>query len=535
MWRSSASHRAMDQNLPTLGELIKFAYETAGVLPRKRVHSDHFSESKKKVIQKKLERLSKEEGNLTETTNDLISNLAYLVTGAIRDPSFNLAIGECLLDLHDLYKNMLRNKLVFHDKDQSIWMFCRMYVVPNLAVSIQKYSVFFQFSSKEISVPTELNWFLPTVDSGKPVWPITKVMRWIYESLGLNLAEFHAPDRNSQNCKAEQKQNLENASAWFGDKRVPSWSALYWNFSSALAELKKNSSGDHKQAFSVALEQNFYAALFIARASTFVGKQIEKKYGQPALMQLIVQFSSYSHIIETDWQTFKELTKSWAERTDDSCHDPELDWPSLYNYFVSRIEKSADELDVVIRNPLFPNYHIECSKVEHEELSSRYGEFATRLVFDRLNIQREVAVSELLDLRLSQGLELLKPSCDLTEQQIDRFLLCIEEDDLLSELTWLERWIRAVYYYRRGDYQVAFAYIDTAFHTAKYRAGKAHYELVNFYLELAAKTSRWKDFKKGVAWSSYLDIPVRWLRDKEPTESNLRSAFEILKLAVYDR
>jgi hypothetical protein len=66
---------------------------------------------------------------------------------------------------------------------------------------------------------------------------------------------------------------------------------------------------------------------------------------------------------------------------------------------------------------------------------------------------------------------------------------------------------------------------------AKYSAGNLQYQLVNQYLEVMAKNSRWLEFKQGALWASYLDLPVRWLRDREPTDANIRSAFNVLGLS----
>jgi len=39
--------------------------------------------------------------------------------------------------------------------------------------------------------------------------------------------------------------------------------------------------------------------------------------------------------------------------------------------------------------------------------------------------------------------------------------------------------------------------------------------------------------KKGVEWATYLGQPVRWLREKPPTEENLLFVFEVMKMARY--
>lgn len=67
----------------------------------------------------------------------------------------------------------------------------------------------------------------------------------------------------------------------------------------------------------------------------------------------------------------------------------------------------------------------------------------------------------------------------------------------------------------------------------RYRAGGSQYLLVNQFVELAAKTDRWKSFKKGVEWALYLGISIRWLRDQEPTEESLQFVFAMMQKATY--
>lgn len=45
-----------------------------------------------------------------------------------------------------------------------------------------------------------------------------------------------------------------------------------------------------------------------------------------------------------------------------------------------------------------------------------------------------------------------------------------------------------------------------------------------------AKTNRWLEFKQASRRASYLDISVRWLRGKEPTDASIRNTVGILGL-----
>lgn len=96
-----------------------------------------------------------------------------------------------------------------------------------------------------------------------------------------------------------------------------------------------------------------------------------------------------------------------------------------------------------------------------------------------------------------------------------------------ERLPWLVLWLKGIVCYRKEGYGPASIHYTKAFQLAKYSAGDLQYPLVNQYLEVVAKTKQWRLFKQGVRWANYLDIPVRWLRDKEPTDENIRNAYGI--------
>lgn len=76
-------------------------------------------------------------------------------------------------------------------------------------------------------------------------------------------------------------------------------------------------------------------------------------------------------------------------------------------------------------------------------------------------------------------------------------------------------------------------YYEIPFNNAKYRVGQNQYDLVNQYVEVAAKNDMWKCFKKGIEWAQYLGIEIRWLRNDEPTEEKLKYVYEMMKLVSY--
>ena len=131
----------------------------------------------------------------------------------------------------------------------------------------------------------------------------------------------------------------------------------------------------------------------------------------------------------------------------------------------------------------------------------------------------------------NRALELKASSA--TESDIDEYEADLRQRDLEKRLQWVGPWLRAVVRYKKGDYEGSMEVAEQAFSLAKYSAGGRQYNLVNLYVELAAKNGDKKRFKKGIEWAKFIGVEIRFLRDAEPTEENLDSAFYMLKRALY--
>ena len=216
----------MENRYPPLGKLIKFAFDAAGVLPRKRGECDGLTEKDKKLIQTQLKRLANEDGALMDRCGELISTLAFITAGTITSPKVNLAIGETAIDLLDVYNSVIKDEGTYLNEKNSIRWFCSYYAIPRLAISIQKHRLRFNIEAEEFVTPVDVDWFLPTIIEGQITSPLTKAMQWVYEICETSRTHFHYPDKIMDKECAEQQQNLENASDWLNGKRMPSWTVL---------------------------------------------------------------------------------------------------------------------------------------------------------------------------------------------------------------------------------------------------------------------------------------------------------------------
>lgn len=522
----------MNDNFPALGELVKFAFDAAGVLPRKRGDNDGLNDADKKRIQKQLQRLTDEEGSLTDRCGELIRSLAFLTAGAIPNAKVNLAFGEGVMDLFEVYNAVIRDEGTYLNKKDSILWFCRAHAIPRLALSIQKHALRFNLASEGFAIPPDPNWYLPTINGDDIVWPIRKVMSWVYEACGVSRTHFHYPGKSVETDHAELQQNLDNASAWFNGKRLPSWPSLSWNFVRSFEHLEIHNDAAYQRQFPEKLRDSIFHALFLSRLSTYICNLIKETSGTVVLEQLITQFTQHRDWLSVELDSFAAETNAYIE----GCRVPPtaldtvwMDFSEHYwTWFRDRYADLAKTLDYLLQQ----NDYNPLPADTVDELILAYGEYSVRTALEKLEISREFPIPPGFPQRLGEGFELKKNS-NCSDEDIDQYLHKIQQDGLASHLNWMERWLRAVVRYRNGDYESAFCHMEYAFEQAKYRAGGSQYLLVNQFIELAAKTDRWKSFKKGVEWALYLGISIRWLRDQEPNEEALQFVFWMMQKATY--
>ncbi len=172
-------------------------------------------------------------------------------------------------------------------------------------------------------------------------------------------------------------------------------------------------------------------------------------------------------------------------------------------------------------------------EVEVAQLCCQYSDYTVRSALDSLTSASDfkrnlVGFPE----ALFKGFD-LKRSTTTTEADVSAYEAEMRENGLLNSLGWMVHWNRALLHYRKHEDKDAFRHIENAFELAKYSAGKNQYQIVNQFIELAAKNNSWKSFKKGVFWAKYLGISIRWLRKDEPTDANLRGVFDLMKNADF--
>lgn len=521
----------MHTSFVSLGQLIKFAYDATGILPRKRSEETGLDDKDIKRIQKQLERLIDEEGSLTDRCEELIQALAYELTGTIRNIKVNYAIGETMADLLEVYNAVVRDDGTYLSPKDSLRWFCGVHAIPRLVLSIHKHALRFNIAAEGFLTPTKADWYLPTISGASITWPLEKAMNWVYEQYRTSRTQFHSPGKVVDQDDPEGRQNLENASNWLSGEALPSWPGLHWNFSRSIDRLVA-AEEPYGRSVSEKEKESILYVLFLARLSTYVTKQLHDAYGAEVLIDMVARFKRHRDWLAVDLKAFKVETLTYIKRygAPDSATDKIwLEFSAKYwQWFAERAQDCVMTMQRLFEES--DDYTIPDDLVT--QLSDQYGDYTVRSALDSMYCPIDLKTPECFPEAFFKGLDLKKNS-STTDTNVDAYEAEVKEKGLTTSQEWMVHWNRAALCYKKEQDEEAFIHIQKAFDLAKYSAGKNQYQIVNQYIELAAKNNSWKSFKKGVAWASYLGLSVRWLRNDEPTEENLRGVFELMKRVRY--
>lgn len=522
----------MNYAFPTLGQVIRFAFDACGVLPRMRGESDEMTEQDKKRIQKQLQRLANEEGKLLENGHAAIEELGALLAGTVAPGKAVIALRAVLLDLFEDYNVVVRSEGTFLSERDTIGWFCRAYAIPHLVVSVRKHLLRLNVAAEGLRTPSESDWYLPTVTDEGVTWPLAKALHWTYGVCDTKQTHFHFPGMKAGSACLRQTPNLENAREWCKGRGTPSWSNLHANVAYSFDRLASVEEAKYRRDIPEALRENIHLVLFVARLATDVGKSVAAAFGTDYLAQLVAQYRRNDSWLEPDLAVFRQEVERSRVEMIGTAFTADDAWDELSEYYWHWFAERSRVCGEDIQRQIAQHGSVTLPEASLEALIARYREYPVRSMVECLAICGEVRTPPGFVEALQAGFD-LKSRPDCSDEEIDRYEATLTNGDLAARLAWMVPWLRAVVRYRREAYEEAFPYFERAFQRAKYSAGQNQYKLVNQYIELAAKVDRWGSFKKGVEWANYLRLSVRWLRDKPPTEENLLFVFEVMKRAQY--
>jgi len=278
--------------------------------------------------------------------------------------------------------------------------------------------------------------------------------------------------------------------------------------------------------------ESILAVLFVARLATSVGGEILDAFGQEFLFRLVSQFQRQRTWLADDLDPFQSSVEAYIRENQAPSETIDAIWWAESERYWSWFSENAIGAGFELTSLLHEQDYKELPEETVSRLVSDFGGYPVQAGIEFIDNLREFAMPDGFAQVVLNGLE-LKSNPELSDVEIDHYANGIVRHGFEHHLHWMVPWLRASVRYRSEDYEAAFAYIETAFECAKYCAGNKQYQLVNQYIELAAKTDRWICFKKGVEWAQYLGLSVRWLRDREPSMDNLKDTFEMMKRVQY--
>lgn len=510
---------------PTQGELIRFAYRVAGVLPEK--HDPILPRGSTRTgIRKAVARLAQEEGKLEENFEILLRQLSELVASYAAWPPVHVLIGDVLNDFIADYRDLLIDEGTFLDRQATLRWLIRDRWVP-LGVNLLARSAAKWKPSMLLPLrPAAEDWFLPDFTAQGTVWPMRKALQWLYDHVGLSQTQFHYPGRDASEEDIERQRQLENAQNWMSGRSLPSAAALHASLHSAVKGRAEpiGSLSDDRALLGVE------AVLFLARISTAIWQAVVDEYGEAFAIEMRTLFGRL-------WGLFVA----------------ELGYMERDLVAVSR-ETGISRADALLRSEVLNHWSWEMAlrlKIVREKLNditgaggSLTGELYSQLVCDFGEAPVETLIIPLRSNRphgvpagfldVYSNWMRLRSSDDATAADIHSFEELLNTNRLTDALCWMPPWLRFQQAYRREDYPAAWKAISQAYESAKYRAGRAQYEIVNQYVEMAAKCGTTQDFRRGVTWARYIGLPIRWIRDRPLSANNLAFAKVILQRATYN-
>jgi hypothetical protein len=511
----------------THGDLLKVLYLVFGVLPRKEARAEKFNEKDKKTLQQQLGRLANEEGSLIESYQKAVGTLRQLLAEYVAVPGYVDAIGTVLEDLESAYAELIRAEGTYLSRGESIRYFISNRAVPVLVLALKRCRLLCGFDDAPGIWQDDRFWHLPTFDADdKVTMPLSKVMRWAYTASGLSQKQFHCPGKLKDDVSPAQQQNLDNAINWTRGKGIPALPALLANFKESF-----RAQDAHQRSVDPRLQQNVLTALLCARVATYVAKQILNTYGAAYLEDVCAQIQRLTELLEDEVQEFLgQVAPIMQKKT--SADEAAGTWLRACAHHERFVRDKLMQVAETLLKVLQAQPEAPFSPELLAALTRKFGGFAVHSNVDRLTRQQAVAPPEGFAERLAAGFQLRRKTTTNLEE-INAFEQSLVQIELQDALCWFVPWLRGIYQYRQGQFEAAYPHYKTAFELAKYKAGRLQYDLVNQFVEIAAKNGSRKDFDKGIDWACYIGVEIRWLRDKEPTQENRDFVYAIMERANY--
>lgn len=501
--------------------------DALGVLPGKGDEAP-FDDKARKALQKTLQRLKSEEGNLTKNGQQAAQEISYLVAGYL-PPPWSLALGEALFDAHDAFRIHVYEEGTVLNRCESLRYVISQVWGPASVVHLARRILQFDLLGADSPVPEDQLWFLPDLDGEKPVWPLARALAWAYRRAGVSQTQFHYPGRDAGESDSQRQRDLENAQNWSAGHSLPSAATLAATFSRAFDAWSDPDQPDTYRlpGISSRLERDgVLGVLFMARVATFLGQALLRTFGRAFLEKQRTR-------IARSWVRAVAEMKAMREHMAREARElrlPEADLPELRlmrakEWGEHLAIRSRRALDVLRQTDTCDSSDAAVIEALEKELSPLPVSLALSCLPDDDYPQMSLTIAQ----ALGEGLH-LEQDPTLTAALIDRYEAKICALGVIEALPWIVPWLRFLESYRRAtDPREAWKWVQLAWQNGRNCAGRRSEQITAHYIEMAAVVQSNVALRTAARWAHYRGLSIFGLETEEPTREYLAELTSLLR------
>jgi hypothetical protein len=327
-------------------------------------------------------------------------------------------------------------------------------------------------------------------------------MKWIYNSEKLPHEEFHTllSSQLQDNEDNQDEKDLWNIQKWLNNKSLPAFNHLKAVFDRAFKS----------HAIPKDRQENYLFFLLIARFCTYCIKEIQLYYSKGSLDLIKTKLKAYLDAIYKDFHLFYnddmraevlEKKKTIENHPYSKEHQTNVDEMLNFSIFKS-FSKSC----------LQPNENLvlHIQNIGHtNDLPDFDDSFPTNFnlitLKDYFNYLQSKANPKDFLANIENYhhgyFEVLNKKMDF-DDWFKEYKTC--QNNIVYP--WLEKWIRGVIAFKQNHYQEAIDFMDSAFETIRYSAGKHQERFLEDYLLVSlANPKAYKSFKQAYKWGTFMN------------------------------
>lgn len=300
---------------PTLGEIVKYLFDSAGLNARSRgINSVFKTETDKKNFWTALGRLSKETSELSKNLEYTLDIFVQFLKDEAPTGDVVWAIEHGIDDIFIQYRDLIRNEGTYLNKRETIKWLIKSRLISRLSRSQKKLHYKYNLSDKDLIFPESSHWFLPTWDDkGVIEWPLTKVFHWVYQITDTSQTRFHYPEKSPATDDYRLNQNLENAFRWGKGKSCRSWAELKQNYVDSFQALENCTIPKYQRSINQKTREGIIFALFIARFTTNVCRDINKYFGDTFLIECVSLYKRRIADLDIEHKPLREVGNKYIK------------------------------------------------------------------------------------------------------------------------------------------------------------------------------------------------------------------------------